>query len=100
MFELRIDLAWFTSGVIVNIITKSCSNPPTPTQTRWGIDLFRNKKNPDLETKRRAECDFFYFPVLHYVFFLLIAIEKLFWNLRGVRRSCCPPPVSAHAPTW
>ena len=47
---------------------------------------------PISNTERRRGF-FFNFPVLHKVYFPLIAIKKLFWYLRGVRRACRPPRI-------
>ena len=47
----------------------------------------------DLGTKRRTPGEIFFCFALG--FLSLSAIDKLFWNLRGVQRSCRPPPVSA-----
>ena len=38
------------------------------------------------------------FSVWHLFFFPLSAIEELFWNLTGVRRSCRPPPPPLYPP--
>ena len=58
------------------------------------LEFFRNKKML-IWTERRAADDFFeknIFSVWHLFFVPLSAIEELFWNLTGVRRSCRPPP--------